>query len=261
MIKGILALALCAAACGTDPEAPNETGFTFQTTETATRIEITAFDAAELRGQVVLENGRFEIPDTFGSIADGRRLTVKLGALQVEHVSAGHADVHLPLLSGGVQGLNVLLTAPEVAAPLARWGVRFSSEMLTGPTSVAAPSLPESQETPYVTCRVHEQGDSSPFTGCQPCTYATTSTCSATACRQFSGAGGEAQQFVACDGSFRIAQRACTSPMGSTSCGPAGPNGCAVCWSIFIFDFGQVGGSGGTCTWRNCQAWCGAGPC
>jgi hypothetical protein len=261
MIKRVLALALCAAACNTDPAAPAETGFAFQITETDTRIEIAAFDATELRGQVVLEKGRFEIPDTGGVIADGRRLTVKLGTLQVEHVSAGYPDLHLPLLSGGVQGLNMLLTAPEVVAPLARWGVRFSTEMRTGPTGIDPPTLPESQETPYATCRVHSAGDSSPFTGCQPCTYATTSTCAATACRQFTGAGGEAQQFVACNGPLMIAQRACTSPMGSTSCGPAGPNGCAVCWTTFIFDWAELGGSGGACTWRNCQAWCGSIAC
>jgi|GEM_PF-5684935 len=261
MIKGIVALALCIAACSADPAAPNETGFTFQTIEADTRLEITALDATGLTGQVVLENGRFEIPDTFGSVADGRKLTIKLGTLQVEHVSAGYTDLQLPLLSSSVQGLNVLLTAPEVAVPLARRGVHFSSATLTGPTGITAPTLPASQDTPYETCKVHNSGSSSPFTGCQECTYATTSTCDATACKQFPGAGGEMQQFVACGGVLRIAQRACTTPMGSTSCGPAGPNGCAVCWSIFVFDFAQVVDSGGTCTWRNCQAWCGAISC
>jgi hypothetical protein len=258
MIKGILALALCSAACSTDPAAPNENGLTFQTTQTDTRLEITAFDATEMRGQVVLENGRFEIPDTDGSIALGRRLIVKLGALEVEHVSAGYPDLHLPLLSSSVLGLNVLLTAPEVAAPLARQGVRFNAAMPTGPT---APALPGSQETPYSGCKVINQGTSSPFTSCQACTYATTSTCAATACRQFPGAGGEMQQFVACAGSLKVAQRACTTPMGSTSCGHAGPNGCAVCWTILIGEWGEVTGSGGTCSWRNCFPDCGAVNC
>jgi hypothetical protein len=261
MIKGMLALALCTAACSTELTAPNETGFTFQVTETDTRIEITAFDATQLRGQVVLENGRFESPDTDGLIADGRRLTVKLGTLQVEHVSAGYPELDLPLLSGGVQGLNVLLTAPEVAAPLARWGVRFSSEMLTGPTGIAAPTLPEPQETPYVSCRAFSQGNSSPYSGCQACTYATTTSCGATACREFPGAGGEAQQFVACGISAVIAQRACTSPFGSTSCGSAGENGCKVCWTTATIDWGEVTGSGGSCTWKNCLAWCGDVAC
>jgi len=259
MNKGLIALAFVTAACNTDP--PDETGFAFQTTETATRIEITAFDGIELRGQVVLEKDRFEIPEMDGFITDGRRLTVKLGELQVTHVSAGFPDLHLPLLSGGTQGLNVLLTASEVVAPLARWGVHFSSETLTGPTGSTAPAEPESQETPYETCLVIHSGTSSPFTGCQACTYATTSECGVPTCRQFPGAGGEAQQFVACGNKTEIAQRACTTPMGMTSCGPAGPKGCAVCWRVPIVDWAEIGGSGGTCTWRNCRLGCGGRPC
>jgi hypothetical protein len=256
MIKGFIALALVTAACTTDP--PDKTRSAFQITETDTRIEI---DATELRGQVVVENGRFEIPETDGVIAEGRKLTVKLGELQVEHVSAGYPDLHLPLLSGGNDGLNVLLTAPEVAVPLGRWGVHFRSDMPTGPTGITAPPLSASAETPYVTCRAVNSGTSSPFVGCGTCTFATTASCKATGCRQFPGAGGEAQQFVTCDSDIFIAQRACTTPLGSTSCGNAGPNGCAVCWRIRIFDFAELDGSGGTCGWRNCKAACGGEAC
>jgi hypothetical protein len=252
MNKGTLVLALCVAACNTESAAPAESGFAFHITETGTRLEITAVDAAELRGEVVLENGRFEIPEMDGVTADGRRLTVKLGELSVEHVSAGYPDLHLPLLSGGAQGLNSLLTAPEVAEPLARRGVWFSTEMLTGPTGVVPPALSGAEETPY-TCTVVNSGTSSPFTGCGPCTYATTPECSASSCNQFPGAGGEAQQFVVCQRSRVIAQRACTTPMGNTSCGQAGPNGCRPCWTIGISDTAMQASSGGFCTWTNCQ--------
>ncbi|MEO7730589.1 MAG: hypothetical protein ABIY55_06415 [Kofleriaceae bacterium] len=251
MSKGILVLAFCVAACNTNSAERAESRFAFHITETATRLEITAVDATELRGEVVLENGRFEIPEMDGDTADGRRLTVKLGRLSVEHVSAGYSNLHLPLLSGGAQGLNSLLTAPEVAEPLARRGVWLSTEMLTGPTGVDPPALSGAEETPY-SCLSFSSGSSSPFTGCGPCTYATTAACGPASCNQFRGAGGEAQQFVVCQGAGAIAQRACTTPMGNTSCGHAGPNGCAVCWTIGVANTATVANSGGVCTWTNC---------
>ncbi|MEO7733941.1 MAG: hypothetical protein ABIY55_23460 [Kofleriaceae bacterium] len=49
--------------------------------------------------------------------------------------------------------------------------------------------------------------------------------------KKFVKSASEWGEYRCCVDLLVFAERACTTPMGSTSCGNAGPNGCAVCWT------------------------------
>ena len=221
------------AACAQDASPGNEAlGITeFQTTETATRLEIVGLDAQNARvAKITLERGYVVIAsdDLQG---DGRTLAVEIHGRSATHQSVGTDPLTLPVVAPGSE-IDAFLRDAHVAPALLRWGVGF--EPSTAPTTATpAVSLP-SGESAYAACggSAYIVYDDSPYGLGGGCTYTPAGSCGSTSCTQYATTGGVVGQFICCGTQQQLINRLC-SGTGHDSCGTEGPNGCAVCWSSF----------------------------
>jgi hypothetical protein len=194
------------------------------------RLVILARDqGGTILASLELTTGPFYMADDNRGNVDGRRLSVTAFGKTTTHESEGYHPLNLPFPHEALVG--AFLIDPVVAAKLSNWGIRID------PNSVpAGDQLAPKEGASYIV-----------FNDCaSPAAFSTryssaySSSCSFSSyggCdthvrqKKFPRSGGEWGEYRCCVDLLTFAERACTTPMGMTSCGGAGPNGCAVCWS------------------------------
>ena len=240
LVYGTL-LTVCLVACSSAPAPVDSTPY--RVTESASALDIQLVRDGQLAGQLLLERGRFEIPEQDGLVADGRRLVVTLGTHTAEHVSAGNDPLQLPLSSDTAE-MRAFALAPIVTEALARWNIAFVTS--GGPGEVFAATTGD--EVPY-SCGYTTGGTGG--TPCGGCTYGRSSSCGSTSCNEWPS-GAEKMEFVICSTSLSIVRRTCTTANSTSTCGTTGPLGCAVCWSTYELDCGATyTTTGGYCAWHD----------
>jgi hypothetical protein len=252
----ILSLCLVGCSAANEPSAElSALGISrVDVAETSDRLSITGLDdAGATIASLDLELGRFRMLEDDREVA-GRRMHVIVHGRSTIHESEGFGALALPAPLDAATGR--FLTDPAVADPIARWGITVVAGAAAAPES----ALPG--ETPYVyPCEagsLHWQ--MSGYTSCQASTY---SGCASSQKRRFNK-GSEWGEWRFCEDSPygpAIFERACTGPGQQTSCGTAGPGGCAVCWVqapvtnhlVTGTPHCTVTGSGGQCRWEACM--------
>ena len=232
-----VAIVALLVACST---SPNNEPSKLQITESTTGVDIVGLSASgTITTEARLELGRFTIPDD-GRLADGRRLTlITTTGVSREHVSEGTGVLILPFPPDQTGELTSFLMEPDVSFALLRWGITFDETTASIPVPVSSPFGGSTAETPYSggcgpgwVCQIQWSRSSAPYAQCNGCSYPLSQCGGTYSCHQYAGPGGQQYQLTACVPTQQISQRACTVPNGATNCGTAGPNGCAVCWSM-----------------------------
>jgi hypothetical protein len=248
----------CVSACGDSDAEEAALGIAeLVVDESQTGIAIQGLDAdRNLLAEVRLRVGTVETLED-ARVVQGRALHVRVGpTASVDHASEGFEQLVLPSASPEI---DRFLRLPQVAAGLARWGVRFELASLPAAAVAFAPIVASNDESQYWTCSSlpNEGSDGS------NCTTSTFGGCSSSnGAVMWNDSGSLYYEFRCCvsgaetDGMYK---RACVSPSASTPCGMAGPQGCAVCWrygpscsNCSVSDNG-----GGACSYEEYDLVCG----
>lgn len=164
-------------------------------------------------GTLFLDHGRF-VDDEDGRELEGTRLELTVGAMTIQHHSEGRAKLDLP--APGPDEMQSFLLDPRLTDVLARWNVKVhrSEEPI-----LVDPELATDPEVAY---------DSG-----APCQFTAGGACGSIDCCQVALGGTFYGETRVCNSSNTWAYRRCTTQGQGyeTGCGPAGMNGCAVCWS------------------------------
>jgi hypothetical protein len=225
-------------ACSTEAQSPKSLApdpsigiAKFALTEGSTELQIVGTDSkGAVVGQIILRTGRFRMEED-GREADGRRLEVKLGNVTAaRHESDGYGKLHLPVPADvGDPRLGAFLV--DAAPALAKWGVEFQTQSTGWSKS----------EMAYNGCVYNWP------TGCAGGTTATS------CCGAWGGSGGQ-NEWGCCGNTNTLFMRACAD--ATNSCGNAGPNGCAGCWSFGYSSCSTSGGSTCSYTADSCTPSC-----
>lgn len=245
MKRQILSVAciLASSAACTETEAPGpspvlrELGVSrFDVVEADTRLAVLARDrSGAVLASLELTTGRFYMEDDDRGDVDGRQLRIHAFGKTTSHESAGYAPLNLPFPREALIG--AFLIEPAVAAKLSRWGIRID------PTSVPAgeplaPAVKASSFDASAGYCAPDGGYSSHSSSAYgaSCVVSSYGGCDTSGFKKkmFRRSASEWGEYRCCPDLLVFAERACTTPMGLTSCGNAGPNGCAVCWSTPI---------------------------
>ena len=251
-------LVLCAAgalaACNAESSEPGNAALgiaEFQATESATELRILGLDAQRKPvAQLTLEKGTFTMDLDDGRAVDGRQLDVTVQGKRVRHQSEGSRALTLPLGRSASTEVGAFLLDPHVAAPLARWGLRFELTSHAEPTAATAPT----GETPYLLyCDVGVNVDYEGGSPCsRTCTQPPNASCGSTGCVQWPD-GSVNRQFLCCNTGHVFIDRSCTFPYDPANpCGVAGGAGCAVCLSADYSGNNCVVQGGTTCHGSYC---------
>ncbi|MEO7730915.1 MAG: hypothetical protein ABIY55_08090 [Kofleriaceae bacterium] len=235
-IMSVACVLAFSVACMTDADAPGpsmamrDLGVSrFDFVEADTRLVIVARDqSGTILASLELTTGRFYMKDDNRGDVDGRQLTVNAFGKNITHESAGYNPLNLPFPHEPLVG--AFLTEPVVAAKLSHWGIRID------PNSVpASEQLAPEEKASYIAgsdCASYGafSTDSSSAYGAS-CRFSSYGGCATHGFQvMFPKSAGEWGEYRCCLDLEVFAERVCTTPFGPTSCGGAGPNGCAVCW-------------------------------
>jgi hypothetical protein len=247
-------LAACADADRPPPPGIPGLGISeLAVTETATALRIAGVDATGATvAQLELKVGAIEVPD-FSEPPLGRLLELRVGAADYRFPSAGLGDLYLP--APPEPALNQFFLAPAVARILARWGIVFADRDQWMSTNHPGPRA-QAAEAEYASVCYDPYGlgggsCSDSAAGCAdfvaPCgTAGARSTCTDFAFYQ--GSADFWTQIVQCNNNVR-ADRICTWPHSSTSCGATGDHGCVQCGSTWQGPSNGQAVCSGTCGW------------
>ena len=232
MRKAIL-MGIIGAGCATQAPAPQPTDAArqlgidhYDVKYSATTLVIDGLDAKDsVIAEATLKLGRFTMEDD-GEVVDGRQLDINVNGKSAHHESRGFHQLALPL-NGRTAKIRAFLQDPLVAKPLLAWGVGFDArgKALIEQLQPGDKAFEMSCYDPYALAI-----DSSyPYVSVGACTYES-SCANVEDCTQFDRGGGEYGEYVCCLSNGKEAERTCTSPNSSSSCGDTGDKGCAPCW-------------------------------
>jgi hypothetical protein len=205
-LAGVAILGLVACGDNQQPGGPIDPEVTRFVVTEGDSLHIIGVNANEATvGTLDLEYGRY-YDEEWAAELDGTIINITVHGETAEHHSLGRSALNLPVLGSDVTVHAFLLDA-RLASVLGRWQVKF-----------AAQGAPVAQEAHAAEVGYHG--------GC----WQFYVPCGPYECNEHAGNNGNTYQDLCCPGPLMV-QRACTGAFQSTNCGPAGPNGCAVCWS------------------------------
>jgi hypothetical protein len=251
-ITGLTLVSFLALACAAEPD-PVSPELRELGVASITVVETPSRLAIEGRGRdhaivarLELVVGRFTMEEEGRGEVDGRQLAIAVLERTVRHESEGRLLLHLPMPQR--REIAVFVADPVVASRLATWGIEIDAQSGTRASS-------SESEVPYAFCDdgIEFSVSSNPYGSCTASTYGG---CTAGQKVKFVKSGSEYGEYRCCISPQRLfAERACTAAWQSTSCGQAGPNGCAVCWTepVIAGENCAAYTMGGYCAGR----WCG----
>jgi len=205
-------LIIGAIGCTTESENP------FAVRETSSSLQIVHREDGVELGRLDLSQGRFTMSED-GRVVTGRKMTINVGGHEITHESEGFTNLTLPLPRGPeLAEVRMFLLDPAVEPLLAARGIAFDYF-----SDIESPD-----EVPLWTGSNGLCGQ-----GCGGCSFAAPNGFTTYSCGEWS-VNNEYGQFrcgVMSNGQKSFTERRCSTPNGNTGCGPAGPNGCAPCWS------------------------------
>ena len=131
-----------------------------------------------------------------------------------------------PRTLGQSPHVQAFLLDPHVSAALSRWGIGFDATSVDVQVDTSADVQLDGNEVAYKGCGPDwpwllggpNDGDGCTYNGCSP-----------GPCVDWN-IGAEKGEFRCCWDFDVAAERRCTEPNSSNSCGSTGPQGCSVCW-------------------------------